>query len=109
MFKFIFGRFRKNGAAPASRCAVTDLTDEPPVRVGDRLLAKDDVVFGHPKGSHFVAWHACAGSRRFTAGKAYQVVRFRTRTKVAFVVDDQGFRTAVDRSIMRHFRVAHEV
>ncbi|WP_157649205.1 hypothetical protein [Burkholderia ubonensis] len=106
MFKITLGRFGKSGVALASPSAIVELIDTTTVRVGDHLIAKKDVVFARPKSLRFVAWHAYAGRRRFTAGKAYQVVQIRARTNIAFVIDDQGFRTAVDQAIVRHFALA---
>lgn len=76
----------------------------PLLQVGDEIIRKEDWYL---KPHHTHARHGSyPNNRRFTAGKAYQIVRVRAKKGVVFVIDDGGFCEAITPFQMRLFDVS---
>jgi hypothetical protein len=74
------------------------------LRVGDHLMATDDVPLQtHRRGRWYAASYP--NNRQFVSGKAYSIVQVRRRTGVVFVFDEGGFRVALNEFQGRRFAI----
>lgn len=74
------------------------------LRVGDQLIATDDVSLQtHRRG----IWYAASypNYRQFASGKTYSIVQVRRRTGVVFIFDEAGFRVALNEFQGRRFAI----
>ena len=100
----LFGNTGSSMPVGDVQLAKTQEVDWSSLRVGDQLIATDDVPLQtHRRGIWYAARYP--DYRQFVSGKAYAIVQVRRRTRVVFIFDEAGFRVALNEFQGRRFAI----